>query len=654
MNETCWDQTRREGRRHRMRPSLPATFLAMGVTLLLPIGSHGQALEPDRAERTRVLLEARATRQLEETRELQAFHGFRFSDRRGESGITFRNQVVDDAGRHWTPAHYDHGNAVAVADVDGDGRPDLLFLTQLGSNQLWRNLGNGRFEEITALAGVGLKDQISVAASFADLDNDGDPDLIITTVRHGNHCYENLGGGRFREITAEAGLAYSGHSSGVILFDYDRDGLLDVFLCNVGRYTSDDLGPGGFHRALPDAFAGHMHPDRTEFSILYHNLGHNRFEDVSSAAGVRNPHWTGDGTFTDLNQDGFPDLYLANMQGQDQVYLNDGGKRFLPRTSQFFPRTPWGAMGVKFLDYNNDGRMDLFVTDMHSDMTEQQRRLTMRFDPVVERAKSDAWCTTQFANVLAGAPSSYVFGNAFFENRGDHYEERSQELGAETFWPWGISAGDLNADGYEDLFITAGMGFPFRYAINSLLLNDGGRRFVGTEFLLGVEPRAGGKIEIDYVTVDCDGADRGNNLCAGKSGVQVIRGATSTRSSAILDLDGDGDLDIITNEFNDQPQILLSDLSTRHAIHYLQLRLVGTTSNRDGLGATVRVHSGGATYTRFHDGKSGYLAQSSLPLYFGLGEASKVDGIEITWPSGKKQTLAGTDEINRTLTVKEP
>ncbi|HAM71825.1 MAG TPA: hypothetical protein DCM86_09300, partial [Verrucomicrobiales bacterium] len=276
-----------------MRPSLPATFLAMGVTLLLPIGSHGQALEPDRAERTRVLLEARATRQLEETRELQAFHGFRFSDRRGESGITFRNQVVDDAGRHWTPAHYDHGNAVAVADVDGDGRPDLLFLTQLGSNQLWRNLGNGRFEEITALAGVGLKDQISVAASFADLDNDGDPDLIITTVRHGNHCYENLGGGRFREITAEAGLAYSGHSSGVILFDYDRDGLLDVFLCNVGRYTSDDLGPGGFHRALPDAFAGHMHPDRTEFSILYHNLGHNRFEDVSSAAGVRNPHWTG-------------------------------------------------------------------------------------------------------------------------------------------------------------------------------------------------------------------------------------------------------------------------------------------------------------------------------------------------------------------------
>jgi len=186
-------------------------------------------------------------------------------------GTTMNNMPVE-ALKYWKPAHYDHGSAVAAADVDGDGLLDLYFVNQLGPNQLWRNLGHGKFEDITTKAGVGLVDQIAVTASFADVDNDGDPDLFVTTVRHGNHLFENVGNGRFRDITKEAGLAYTGHSSGAVFFDFDNDGLLDLFLVNVGVYTSDKQGRGGYYIALSDAFYGHLYPERTELSILYKNL----------------------------------------------------------------------------------------------------------------------------------------------------------------------------------------------------------------------------------------------------------------------------------------------------------------------------------------------------------------------------------------------
>src|SRR5215468_7638736 len=152
--------------------------------------------------------------QLAEAATWKVFHDFQFTDRYAESGITFEHHVVDDAGKDWKPAHYDHGCAVAVADVDGDGLLDIYFVNQLGGNQLWRNLGDGKFENITATAGVGLDDKICVTASFADIDNDGLPDLFVTTVRMGNFLFRNLGHGKFKDITQESGLGYVGHSSG--------------------------------------------------------------------------------------------------------------------------------------------------------------------------------------------------------------------------------------------------------------------------------------------------------------------------------------------------------------------------------------------------------------------------------------------------------
>lgn len=583
------------------------------------------------------------------------FHEFRFTDAFATSGIKFEQVSVEDALKTWKPAHYDHGTGLAVADVDGDGRLDIYFVNQLGANQLWRNLGEGRFEDITERAGVAVPGKIHVAASFADIDNDGDPDLFVTTVNMGNVLLENMGQAKFRDVTAESGLDRPGHSSGAVFFDYDRDGLLDLFVCNVGVYTTKNDGPGGFKRAVERAFQGHQNQERYETSVLYKNLGSRKFRDATEETGLINRAWSGDATVADVNADGFPDVYVANMQGDDHFFENAGGKRFVDKTQQYFPKTPWGAMGVKFFDFNLDGALDLYVTDMHSDMSEPQTvagRRTMAFQ--FEKSKSEAWCTAFWNDAFLMGASNNIFGNAFHVARdGGRFEEGSDRLGAETYWPWGPSVGDLNADGYEDLFVTAGMGWPFRYAINSVLLNARGERFVDAEFAVGVEPRLGGRIDKPMFVLDCENDAERHDLCKDHGPIALVHGSLSSRSAAIFDLDDDGDLDIVTNEMNDRPMVLVSDLSRRKRVNWLKVKLVGSSSNRDALGATVKVRTGDLTLTRYHDGKSGYLGQSSGPLYFGLGDGVSVSSIDITWPSGKKQTVTKDVPVRGLLTVRE-
>ena len=599
-------------------------------------------------------LEARRERQAEAARITGVYAGFQFTNKISESEIGFLHRAVADANKHYKPIHYDHGTGLAIADVDGDGRLDIYFVGQIGGNQLWRNRGGGRFEDITTAAGVGLADRICVTASFADIDNDGDADLFVTTVRFGNALFENVGKGRFRDITADAGVAYVGHSSGAVFFDYDKDGYVDLFLCNIGRYTTDEKGAGGYFVGMSDGFKGHLFPERSEQSILYKNLGGKKFRDASKEMNLQHSAWSGDATFMDVNEDGFSDLYVLNMQGDDHFYENEQGKRFVEKTAAYFPKTPWGAMGIKSFDYNQDGRMDLFITDMHSDMSQPQLNIAesnVRLD--FEKQKSEAWCTAFWTDEFLRGASNNIFGNAFYLARGDKYQfvEASDRVGAETFWPWGLSVGDLNADGYEDVFVTAGMGFGFRYAINSVLLNQHGQRFLDSELLLGVEPRS--RTDKIAFILDCAGADKEHPMCAGQTGKVVVREALSSRSSAIFDLDDDGDLDIVTNDINDRPQVLVSNLTERKRIHFAKVRLIGARSNRDGLGASVKVRVGGKTLTQFHDGKSGYLSQSSMPLYFGLGDAEKIESITVLWPSGKKQVVEKNITANGTTTITE-
>jgi enediyne biosynthesis protein E4 len=595
--------------------------------------------------------------QTKEIAALTAFHDFRFTDKFSASGITFRNRVVDDSGKAYKAAHYDHGTGVAIADVDGDGRLDVYFVNQVGGNQLARNLGGGRFEDITGAAGVAVAGKVSVAASFADIDNDGDADLYVTTVRAGNLLFENDGRGRFRDISAASGLNYSGHSSGAVFFDYNRDGRLDLFLVNVGRYTTDAIGGAGYqyYVAFEDAFAGHLKPEREEPNILYRNDGKNKFVDVSKQMGIQDRTWAGDASILDANDDGWPDLYVINMQGDDEYYENARGQRFVRKSRDLFPKTSWGAMGIKVFDFNNDGRMDIFITDMHSDMSDMT-------GPELDKVKS----TMKWPESFRGTGKTSIWGNTFFRKDGpNHYREVSDAINAENYCPWGPSVGDLNADGFEDIFIASGMNYPYRYMVNTARLNDRGQRFIDAEFALGIEPRAAdgpapagidpraGGVITPWFLIDASGRDTAHRDAEGLSGPVGIWGARGTRAAAIFDLDDDGDLDIITNEFGTVPMVLVSDLTDRTTVRYLAVALTGTKSNRNGLGAVVKVTAGPATYTKVMDGSSGYLSHSVAPLYFGLGAAETVDRVEVVWPSGTKQIVTSGIKLNARLDIKE-
>jgi len=633
--------------RHGNWPLL-AVSLLLSAALLVLGGASSDSVpqvrypQPDIGVDT---LAARKQTQADTVDQFKVFYRFHLTDKVKESGITFIHHIVDDAGIDYKLVHYDHGNGIAVADVDSDGLYDIYFVNQVSGNELWKNLGGGKFKNITKEAGVGLPGRISVAASFADIDNDGTQDLFVTTVLGGNALFKNDGHGHFTNITKAAGLDLVSHSSGAVFFDYDNDGLLDLLVCNVGKYTSDKKGAQGQYVGLPDAFSGHLHPQRFEYPVLYKNLGHDRFKDVTAEVGLRPTGWCGDATFADLNSNGFPGLFILNMQGHDHCFENEGGKKFVDKTEQYFPKTPWGAMGVKFFDFDNDGRVDLIVTDMHSDMSES-------VDPDREKLKSTMRWPDSF---LQASHSDYIWGNALYHNLGNgKFEEVSDRLGVENYWPWGVSVGDLNADGWDDIFIASGMSFPFRYGINSMLLNNRGQKFLDSEFLLGIEPRR--DIYTPWFELDCSQKnlnDINQKVCAGRSGKITVMSPRSSRSSVMFDLDNDGDLDIVTNDFNSAPQVLISDLAQQKAINWLKVVLVGTRSNGNGLGATVRVQAAGQTYTKYNDGKSGYLSQSVLPLYFGLGDATKIDRVEVDWPSGQKQVVTSGLAENQILRITE-
>lgn len=603
-------------------------------------------------------LDAAAAQQQSDSGDAGVNTDFTLTDQVENSGITYDPQIVDDQRWRLLVNHYDHGNGIGVADVNLDGHLDLLFVSQTGHNELYAGTGDGRFRNITEGSGLSVPGRICVTATFADLDNDGDPDVILTSVRSGNLVLSNDGHGHFTDVTSASGMEYTGHSSAPVVFDYDRDGLLDVFLCNVGKFTTEEYArlrvdatsslPEGevpsYYVGRKDAFAGHLRPNDAEASILFRNTGGLRFEDVTESTGLDTNAWSGDATPIDANGDGWTDLFVLNMQGHDEYFENQEGRQFVRKTSLLFEATSWGAMGVKVFDFDGNGLLDLFVTDMHSDMSE---------DIPYEREREKS--RMQWPPSFLRTTSRNIFGNSFFlQQEPGRFQEVSDSINAENYWPWGVSIGDLNADGFPDAFLASSMCFPYRYGINSVLLNDHGKVFRHREFVLGVEPRPAQRRMKPWFDIDC--ADEPEHpMAVGREGTVRVWSCLGTRSSAFLDIDSDGDLDIITSEFNSPPQVLVSDLAQRQpGISFLRVSLRGTQSNRDGLGARVTVVAGDRRMLQVHDGKSGYLSQSSGPLYFGLGDSETVDAVEVEWPSGIFQKLDGPVSARELLQITEP
>jgi hypothetical protein len=367
-----------------------------------------------------------------------------------------------------------------------------------------------------------------------------------------------------------------------------------------------------------------------EFNVLYRNNGNGTFTNVTEKAGVKGLGWAGDAVAFDYDEDGFLDLLVGNMFGRCQLYHNNHDGTFTEVTLKVLGKTPYGAVGVNVFDINNDGRLDIYVVDMHSDMwvdpsgpppdnmpEVEKKKYKYAAGPAAEFNLARAEDEKVQAQVIGYKIEEVLFGNAFFRNDGGgKFTEASDKAGLETFWPWGIATGDFDHDGYEDAFVPAGMGYPFFYWPNSLMMNQRDGTFRDRAKDLGVEP-----------------PPRGVNLPEKLGGKDATR---SSRCAVTADFNADGLLDIVANNFNDQPYFFKNQHAKKN---YIAFRLQGTKSNRDAIGAVVKLSRGDKVMTRQVRSACGYLSHSTRIAHFGLGDSPEFDRVEITWPSGIKQTV---------------
>ncbi|MDP9201142.1 MAG: CRTAC1 family protein [Gemmatimonadota bacterium] len=512
------------------------------------------------------------------------------------------------------------GASVSVADFDGDGRPDLYFTnSRFGEpNALYRNKGDGTFEDVAANAGLAdlnrPGDGVSMGAVWGDFDNDGREDVLV--YRYGYLAlFRNVDGSRFEDITAQAGLRRWVNSNGAIWLDYDRDGLLDLY---VTAYFRDiDLWHLATTRIMHNSFEFATNGGK---NLLFHNLGGTRpggtrFEDVTDRMGVGSTRWTLAAASADFNGDGWPDIYLANDYGPEELYLNEHGRSFVLTTAGLESESKSG-MSVTLGDAFNRGRLDAFVTNI-SERGYLFQNNNLRVNEMPEAGR--------FRNVAEGAI-------------------------ADAGWAWGAQFGDLNNDGANELFVANGFISADRqksywYAM-SKIAGANARFFedAATWPPFGNTSLSGYERSRVYL----------NRGVAGWVDVAKKVGVTDEydgRAVAFADLSNRGAVDVIVANQN-QPAVLYRDYPDS-SNHWIAFRLVGTRSNRSAIGAEVVLESGDLTQRRIVDGGSGFASQNDRRLHFGLGSREWVGRVVIHWPSGTQQVLQ-RPAIDRFVTVTEP
>jgi enediyne biosynthesis protein E4 len=522
-----------------------------------------------------------------------------FTDVTAQAGIHFRHNS-GAFGKKLLPETM--GSGVCVIDYDNDGWPDLLFVnsadwpdhhTQRTTPALYHNNRDGTFTDVTRQAGLDVE-MYGMGCAVGDYDNDGFDDIYITAIG-GSHLFHNNGNGTFTDVTRRAGVADSGFPAGAVWFDYDHDGRLDLYVAHYVEWsesTDQFCSLDGTHKSYctPERYKG-------ESARFYRNLGNGRFEDVTKKAGLYDPSSKSLGiALIDLNNDGWLSLFVSNDTQPNKLWKNNRNGTF---TDQAF------AAGVA---YNDAG-------------------------------KARAGMGTDAADYDGSGRQSLAIGNftneglALYQNQGGElFTDQAVAAGlaepSERVLTFGLFFFDYDLDGLPDLF-----------AANGHVADD----------VSVLQP------SLHYAEPPLLFRNRGNGKfdnVSDKVG-PAMRQPMVARGAAYLDYDNDGDLDIAINANNGPARLLRNDNGNRN--HMLRMKLIGTKSNRDAIGARVTVTAAnGAKLMEMVKTGSSYLSQSELPLTFGLGkpEPGKTVGVEIVWPSGRRESLAHV-AADQVITVEE-
>jgi hypothetical protein len=520
-----------------------------------------------------------------------------FVDQAAEAGVALVN--TSGVGQRYIVEGMMGG--AAFFDYDGDGDGDLYVTNgssfdgftagQEPTNKLYRNDG-GRFTDVTVSAAVG-DTSWSMGTAVADYDNDGHVDLYVSNYGR-NTLYRNLGDGRFEDVTAAAGVGHEGWGTGVSFGDYDLDGDVDLYVANYVDFSLDYKSPIPCLWKNVGVYCGPVGllPGA---DVLYRNNGDGTFSDQTEAAGLAGEKFYGMGVFFgDYNDDGWPDLFVANDSTPNKHFRNLGNGRFaeealLAGVAYSGEGVKQGCMGAAFGDYNNDGRFDIFVTNFADE-----------YNSLYKNEGEGFFTEMSFASGVGAADRRLV--------------------------AWGTGFFDMDNDGDQDLFVANGHTYPQAdlpgvdssyEQLNSLFENKGSGR------LIEVSPEAGPGLELRRVS----------------------------RGASFADYDDDGDIDIFVLNLNSAPTLLRNDTGKEN--HFLFVRTVGSKSNRDGIGARLTLRAGGQSqYAQVQSGGS-YLSHSDLRVHFGLGKSERVEELEVRWPSGKVQVLRDI-AANQVIIVREP
>ena len=582
------------------------------------------------------------------------------------TGISFTNYLSDE--RAMESSVRTSGSGVAAGDVDGDGWCDLYFCGMENSNALYRNLGNGRFEDITKSAGVACPDQFSTGAVLADVDGDRDLDLLVNSVGGGTRLFLNDGKAKFIESIA-SGLLRRFGSTSAALADIDGNGTLDLYVCHYATVKIEDRPNAKFDsvtvngRPMLTAIDGVplTSPELTnryfvdaervvrelgEPDALYLNDGRGNFRQLSWTDGtflddegkplVKPPYDFGLSVmFRDMDGDLAPDIYIANdLFPPDRIWVNDGRGRFRAKSNLAIRNTPRFAMGVDFADINRDGFEDFFVVDMLSREHEKRKTQTMGVTPLYLPA-----------GLIDNRPQ--YKRNTLFLNRGDGtYAEIAQLAGLDaTEWSWMPLFIDLDMDGYEDVLVSTGHTRDSLNAdaVNAVLRERRIRK------LTDQEHRDLKKKHFPLLNLHNQAfRNRGDLSFEDKAKEWGFDHVGTSHGMCLADLDNDGDLEVIVNHLNDLAGVYRNESAEPRVL----VRLRGMTPNSSGIGAKIKFLGGPVPQSQEMISGGRYLSSDDTVRMFAAGKSTNGMSIEVIWRNGAVSTVKDV-RLNRLYEIDE-